>query len=233
MSKVTDTASLYVCTNSLHLPPKPKSQRERFAPRIFVVGELRDEIEVARAEFVVERHSLVAAAMARGNIVPPALAQIDMRAQFCGETVVLLRVAVGLSRPEIIARYGVEEDARGERRDTPATANLAMPGHIPLLDGKCEMRLVRMIARHEAKEQFGFPVLVLAVVPAKAHAHNADAARILQGRLVGNQTHPFRHGARPVALVACGPGGCISAFCTIHHAQLAGQAAHHAVGQLT
>lgn len=94
-------------------------------------------------------------------------------------------------------------------------------------------------------------MVVAPVVPTDARTHQADAAGILQGRLVGNQAHPLAEGPLAPTQIAgrraaerCrvdkreqtrldiveaaelgGHFGCI------HHTQLAGQTAHHAVGQ--
>ncbi len=166
-----------------------------------VVCDGTDEVEVAGADFVVERETFVVLPFLLGNVELNALANGKVDAQTGGEAVVAGRVAVGLLCPELIVEDGVEIEAARERVDVDHLVQRFVPRDVVLLHGEGGLRFVRRIARNEAQEHFGFPLILTPIVPSHSEVQQAHSAGILQFGVGGDDAVPCPLVAHHAAVV--------------------------------
>ena len=133
-----------------------------------------------------------------------------MDAYFGRETVVAFRITIRFVHPEFIAEHGVEVHTAGKGfcRE-PAFFDLQAPGDVVLLQGKCQFGAVGLIFGQDTQKNIRFPLVALAVIPARAQREESHIAGKLYLGVCRNQSFPpfaVAVHAPVVTAVACTAG---------------------------
>ena len=175
---------------SEHVEAQADGQREYvFHPDVPVLYG-RNQIEIAGAQFVIERNASIEPAAFGRDAEGGTLPDKEVGAYLCGKSVVAFGVTRGFGFPEVFSENGTEKDAGGERGQLPGCAGVKLPWNVTFLQCEGRVTVGGVEAGYNPQQEVGFPVVLFPVVPSGAEGDDADAPCELRGELVGDEPVP-------------------------------------------
>ena len=105
--------------------------------------------------------------------------------------VVFVGLSPRLSSPELMTIHCIEIDATRQGVEHQSMLQVNTPGDIGLLEGSGQLVVRGMVFGQEAKEQVGFPLSMLSVIPTEADGEKPHITGILEDMLRRNQCLPM------------------------------------------